>query len=801
MSKFSQGTARKHNSRISSESLFSAAEDWRDFLDLGTLPRKAGCSPEDLPRIVYKEAADNACDAGQDVVIGDWIDPKDNRGVYFMDSGSGLQPEQVPLIYSVNRARFSSKHTRQVSRGMLGNGARVIAGAVAASDGTLMIATHGQRLWLQMDMAAGIMVVQRTESIPVKPGLTLYLSLGPVLALKRNHLDLAKATIRISRYGHVYSGPSSPWWYGLHDFFRLIQEAQIDTLNFLGLARKCGFTVAGIIQPTWRRPAKELSFVEVETALKVLRGRNKPVDPKRIGNIGPEAFFGTHYAKEVGVVDLDGAELPYCVEAWADYQRPVQKGNGRLSCDLLVNRSMTATKLHGFLTSNEVTIHGCDLHRRIRTAVPKLGDYAVTLSIVTPHLPLTSEGKEPALKHLAKPIIDVICKSARKAHAAFDRPEQTRIKDAAWEIMEEAYLNASDDGKLPANARQIMYAARPYILEQTGLTTFGDQYFTQTLLPTYLEEHPEETESWDVVFDARGNATEPHTGHKIPLGTIAVREYLEKIRNGTRPPEIIGLPSFGLFPTIGPLHRYKYALFVEKEGFGPLLAAGQIAQKYDLLITSSKGLSVTALRLLLDELHEHGVKKVFVLHDFDVSGFSILGTLGKSNRRYQFENRIEVVDLGLRLTDVIAEELQSEPIPLKKDTDKQAKTWAAQALTLKRHGASSEEIEFLRTERSELNMLPGRRFLAFLERKFAAHEVSKYIPNEEVLRLHLSRFREWQLAKELLNQHRNELRSRAAAMPMPEEFQSAVSALLKEHPQWPWDKAVTELAEADTLAE
>jgi hypothetical protein len=786
----------KPKPKIGSEPLFFSALDWRDFLDLGTLPRKAGCSPGDLPRIVYKEAADNACDAGETVSLGDWTDPKGNRGVYFSDDGPGLDPEQqVPLIFSINRARFSSKHIRRVSRGILGNGSRVIAGVVAATGGTLMVETRARRVSLEMDMATGIIVPKCSEPIPFKPGLTLYLALGRELALgESDHLDLAKATIRISRYGHVYSGASSPWFYGPHDFFRLIQEAHIDAMTFVTLARKCGFVVSGIIQPAWQRLAKELSFAQIQEALEALRDRNKRIAPKRIGHIGPEAFAGTHYAKELGVARLDGAELPYCIEAWARCQRPVRKGNGRFNCDLLVNRSMTATKLHGISALNELTIHGCDLNHFTKHP-PKTGDYSVTLSIIAPYLPLTTEGKEPALKHLVSPILDAICKAARKAHGALERPEQTKIKDAAWEIMEEAYLNTSDNGELPANARQIMYAARPYILQQTGLDSFGDQYFTQTLLPDYVEKHPEQTADWDVVFDARGNATEPHTGHKIPLGTLAVRDYLGQIRSSGKgePNEVIDLPPLGLFPTIGPLNRFRYVLFVEKEGFGPLLAAGQIQEKYDLFITSTKGLSVTALRELLDALYELGVEKVFVLHDFDISGFSILGTLGKSNRRYHFANKIEVVDLGLRLTDVQAEQLQSEPIPLKKDPDKQEQKWAAQALTLARHGASPEEIEFLRTRRSELNMLSGRRFLDFLERKLRAHGVSKYIPDEATLLLHLSRFYQWQLTKELLNAHREDLKARAAAMPMPEDLRSTVLSLLVKHPEWPWDKAVTEL--------
>ncbi len=72
------------------------------------------------------------------------------------------------------------------------------------------------------------------------------------------------------------------------------------------------------------------------------------------------------------------------------------------------------------------------------------------------------------------------------------------IKDAAWDVMEDAYLKASGGGTLPAHARQVMYAARPTIQERTG-KTLPDQYFTQTLLPDYINEHGEATR-WDVVY-------------------------------------------------------------------------------------------------------------------------------------------------------------------------------------------------------------------------------------------------------------------------------------------------------------
>jgi len=100
------------------------------------------------------------------------------------------------------------------------------------------------------------------------------------------------------------------------------------------------------------------------------------------------------------------------------------------------------------------------------------------------------------------------------------------IIDAAYLVMPEAYLKASDNGKLPPKARQIMYAKRGKILELTGLKKFSDQYFTQVLLPNYIKNHPKETADWDVIYDARGNLSEPHTRCIVPLGTLQVREYL-----------------------------------------------------------------------------------------------------------------------------------------------------------------------------------------------------------------------------------------------------------------------------------
>jgi hypothetical protein len=54
------------------------------------------------------------------------------------------------------------------------------------------------------------------------------------------------------------------------------------------------------------------------------------------------------------------------------------------------------------------------------------------------------------------------------------------------------------------------------------------------------------------------------------------------------------LPS--RFPTYGPDGRYGAILYMEKEGFLPLLQKAGIAERYDLAIMSSKGMGTTAVR-------------------------------------------------------------------------------------------------------------------------------------------------------------------------------------------------------------
>jgi hypothetical protein len=382
-------------------------------------------------------------------------------------------------------------------------------------------------------------------------------------------------------------------------------------------------------------------------------------------------------------------------------------------------------------------------------------------------------------------------RKAEERHASAQRHRMDRllrvrtvsVKEAAFDVMEKAYTDASDNGVLPANARQIMYAARPDILRITGRDSFDDAYFTQQLLPGFVDLYPEVCADWDVVYDARGSFIEPHTDREVAIGTLEVRNYLQ--HRGVKKTELGGLREEPQFPTYGPENRYRAILFIEKEGFDPLLRAAQIAQRFDIAIMSTKGMSTTAARQLLDQLSPR-VEQILVLHDFDVSGFTIFGTLASDSRRYQFRNKVRIVDIGLRLADVEALDLQSEPVSV-------SGKWASRAETLAQYGATGEEIAFLRDQRVELNAMTSRQFVDHLEAKFAEHGVTKVLPEEKVLEGHARYLLEVLIANQELAKVMPEVRKQAAAQQLPADLRKLVAKQFEKTPAWAWDRAVVDL--------
>jgi hypothetical protein len=370
------------------------------------------------------------------------------------------------------------------------------------------------------------------------------------------------------------------------------------------------------------------------------------------------------------------------------------------------------------------------------------------------------------------------------------------IKAQVWDDLPAAYDEASDGGRLPVPARQLMYAVR-------RISRLGDRldskYFLGTLIGTRFDEylaHNPDAADWDIVRDNRGTFREPHTGQEVPLGTIAVRDYLRRVTTNDRPSTYRTLPPelpLGWW-TIGPKNRFGGIVYIEKEGFDHLIADAGIAGRFDLAFASCKGYSVDAARRLIRQLHEHYGVPVYVVHDFDKQGVGIFDTLGDG-----------YVDLGLRLDDIRTLNqradwdlgLMSESVDY---VHHRGRPYDPRP-NLAERGATADEIEFLcptsqppfRGRRVELNALVGQTFVNWLEANLAEHGVAKVIPDNATLeaayrRAYESRWLNLQIAR--LDTQAQDL---AGAAELPDDLAGRVATLVADASHLAWDSVVAQL--------
>ena len=306
---------------------------------------------------------DNALDAGAEVSLdhadGAWI---------VTDDGPGLDPAEVPRLFAVNRPLLSSKLVRLPLRGMLGNGLRVVAGAVAATDGSLVVETRGRRLTLAVCRQTGRTTVASDEPVPPRPGVTVRLSLGHGRSRRRR----AGARLHRRRQAAGRATPARPRPGGTaaRTCTGCSRRSRRPTPRSAPLCRSLGLELDD------DRPARDLGRDEAEAVLARLRAGAEPVPPERLGFIGKECRPDwPGYARKTGTTTTQaGARIPYVVEAWAVCSRPAQKGQGQVRISLLVNRSMTAATIHADSWPGKIAVRGCGLHRWAEG--PGTGDYA-----------------------------------------------------------------------------------------------------------------------------------------------------------------------------------------------------------------------------------------------------------------------------------------------------------------------------------------------------------------------------------------------------------------------------------------
>lgn len=351
--------------------------------------------------------------------------------------------------------------------------------------------------------------------------------------------------------------------------------------------------------------------------------------------------------------------------------------------------------------------------------------------------------------------------------------KEMSIKEACHLVMIDALNDASDDGRLPAMARQVMYAARRLAQTYIGNRWFKhDKTFTQQILPDWMNDHPDAASSYDVVYDDRGRFTEPHRGESIGVGTIAVRKYISRY-DGT----MHGRNS----DDFRPVFNYGAVLFIEKEGFQHLLMESGIADRYDIALLSTKGFTVTAARMLAEDMTRRGVK-IFVLHDFDKAGLGIEYTFKSNNRRWTFGESPDIIDIGVRLTDVETLGLDGESVTYTDDKDPRD--------YLKKIGATRKECNYLvagqdydtghwKGQRVEINAIPARQFVNFIEEKLQAHGVEKVMAGKNVLADDYKRRYKDELIELRLEKYRQQIEHELAdfEVDVPSDLQQRIERL------------------------
>jgi hypothetical protein len=670
-------------------------EDWTLFRNLGTLGQKAGVPLRKLSALVIKELCDNALDVGANVKV----EQKEDGWFFIEDDGAGLpaDAEKIARLFSIRRPLTSSKLIRLPSRGALGNGLRVVVGAILASHGALYVETRGQRYRLTPHDDGLTTVIE--EACPERvQGTLIGVRLGETIPLDQTALDWSLLAIHFSQLGKRYSGKTSPWWYDPDSFFELCQAAGerklADLLRvFRDVTQHQAIDLAG------DRVSSSVTRQEAPKLLMELRDCSAEPQSSVLGKIGDEIPSFSH-AHEYGTTKVQGstetmeAHLPYSIDA---YVRTLEESEPD-SITFLVNRTPITGELNvQRQKSHQLGIIGCGLRHIVDVGRKPV---RVICNITTPYMPITTDGKEPDLYRYIYPLFRVIEKAAKKAKKTVVEVAGKKVsqRDQIASHLKAAIEKASGSGHYRYSLRQLFYAVRPYMLEVFGKEP-DYNYFAQVITDIEAEEGRDLP---GLYRDARGIIYHPHTGQEIPLGTLNVEQYER------------------------PEWTFNKILYSEKEGFFSILKDVGWPERNDCALLTSKGFASRAARDVLDLIG--GTQEeiyFFCIHDADASGTLIYQSLTEATRA-RGARKVHVINLGLDPWEASDMGLQIETFRSEESLKK-----GARRLPVAEYVSERWE-EWLQTQRIELNAMSSPEFITWLDQKFSDYS-DKVVPPKGVL--------------------------------------------------------------------
>lgn len=835
-----------------------------EFFSERELRVQTGLSPAEWRLMAVKELCDNSLDACEAAgILPEIAVTLSDELIEVSDNGPGL-PRDV-LRKQLDFSTRTSTNSKYISptRGQQGNAAKCILAAPFVVDGaqgrvevataeyamTITVGVDAIRQEPVIDAVDGPSLVKSgttwrvhwpaSSSVIEDHGVGAFL---PALGAFNPHLTVtSNAETIVARTQEAFekwlpTTPTSSLWYSPESLVALISSylaAQQDRTvrdfvgEFSGLSstqkRRHVVDAAGL---TGSRLSDLVQKGDVDRdavgrLLEAMQAATTPIRPERLGVIGREHFLcslerlggepETFRYKRIAGFDDD---IPYVVEAAfayaadQDYRR------------LLTGINWTPTYRDPFTClgqereslANRLGDEYCSLEEPI----------ALIVHLATPRPAFNDRGKTST--SLPGPMGEAVLEAvgsvtkawskqrhAEEREAQAQRNRQQRLKNrkpvgmelmaAMVQVMPEAYRNYAGQTGI-AEARQLMYAARPRLQELTG-KQLDDKYFSYQLLPKFQRDYPELTRGWNVVYDQRGTLWEPHTGAKVPLSTLGVRGYLADILD--RVPDLctntVRLATD--IATAGPVGRYQAIIFSEKEGMLPILIKAGIPERYDVALMTTKGNTVTAARELVDELtvtlEALTIRlPIIVLHDFDVTGLTILSTFRKDTDRYAYKTQLQVVDAGLRLGQAQQMRLQDEMVVFPKAKNGKPKTPRRE--TLQQNTATDDEIEFLlgdgrQGHRIELNAMTSDQFVGLVEDSLqTAGITSKVVPADEQLARSYRQMVSVHRVNQILQDAASKVRDAGSDVAVPKGLTEQVKGLLEKNPRWSWDKALSWIA-------
>jgi hypothetical protein len=736
-------------------------EDWTLFRTLSTLSQKAGVPVALLPRLVCKELTDNGLDEASTCEVG----LLDGDGFFIEDDGDGIPgtDAEIAALFSIRRPLTSSKLLRLPTRGALGNGLRVVTGAVLGSGGSLVVATRGRTLRL-VPLDDGTTQAEVVGDYH-EQGTRIEVRLGLPLVVDESTLNWAEWAILLAEGGPKYKGKTSPHWYDTDAFFELLRASGRRTVRELIVEFDgCAEPKAGkIAAPFKGRLARDLGRAEAARLLEIARENARPVRTNRLGCVGMIEGLPTGYAKVDGAMVVhtaaDGLKtyVPVVIEAWAEL-------DDEADVCVLVNRTPVAAEIDASHHKDMLFISGCGLNHKFRVGRTPV---CVVVNIETPHMPITSDGKTPDLAPVVGDIASLISKIVKKVKkTAVGASKATSQKDVILRRLDESVAKASGDSRYRFSLRQLFYAVRPFVLDALGKEPEYD-YFAQVI----TERESDHGEIAGMYRDPRGTLYHPHTGEEIPLGTLAVERYQR------------------------PTWTFNKVLYCEKEGFFPILREVCWPEQNDCALMSAKGFASRAARDVLDMLGDSAEDLYFFcIHDADAYGTLIYQALQEGTQARP-GRRVQIVNLGLEPEEALAMGLQVEEVRRKGDKAAPVAQYV-----------EPRWRDWLQDRRVELNAMTTPQFLAWLDEKFASH-VGKVVPPTGVLMDRLEKSARAELERRVTNRflRRARIEERVERLLLKREpvlrshtetIEEFVRDGLEASPELPWEQPVDHLGSA-----